>query len=312
MRGRIIGFDVGGSNIRAANYTSDGRICIKRICDSVIGDKSGLLGTIRNLVKNPDNYFKGDIYSFGLPGPVHDQTLLRAPPLELNEPISASELEDLLDGTVVFNNDVNNAALSELNLGAGIKHDLSSFFLLTLSSGIGGALVLNNKVCNEFPCEFGHTVVERNELKANKCSCGNFGCWGGQASGYGILKMAQRELGSSEIVTGRRIELRRTEDIFQLAGDETNREGFISSALIRGIRDYNAQGIGNIVNVFGEIPIVIMGGLGLNQFERIIPGKEDIARYTINPVPNVLRSELGDDGGLLGAYIYARGLRNEP
>jgi predicted NBD/HSP70 family sugar kinase len=71
------------------------------------------------------------------------------------------------------------------------------------------------------------------------------------------------------------------------------------------IRDYNAHGIGNMLNAFSVDRIVIMGSIGLKQFSKVMPSKNEIRKYTINKIPKIVKTKLGDNIGLLGAYAFA-------
>ena len=50
-----------------------------------------------------------------------------------------------------------------------------------------------------------------------------------------------------------------------------------------------------------------MGSLGLSQFKKIIPTRKELEKNSIiKPIPQILKSKLGDNIGLYGAYIYAK------
>ena len=173
----------------------------------------------------------------------------------------------------------------------GIGKNTSNFCLLTISTGIGAGLVLNGKVLGGVSGEFGHCVLERDVSKANRCSCGRLGCWGAMASGQGIDLTIKKEFNHSLTVKG----------LFESyeSGDRKAKE------IVDNIKDYNAHGIGNILNALPVDAVVLMGSIGLQQFHHIIPPLEQIGRYTINKIPNIMPTPLGDNVGLLGAYILA-------
>jgi len=86
-----------------------------------------------------------------------------------------------------FENDVNACALAERRFG-GAGDD---FLWITVSTGIGGAVVADGRVirgAGGCAGEFGHIVVEReNPLP---CGCGGMGCLEAQAAGPAIKKRA--------------------------------------------------------------------------------------------------------------------------
>ena len=72
-------------------------------------------------------------------------------------------------------NDASAAALGEHRLGAG--KELNNLIFITVSTGIGGGIIINGELYNGTDgCagEIGHTVVQ---LDGPECSCGRRGCW---------------------------------------------------------------------------------------------------------------------------------------
>ena len=91
----------------------------------------------------------------------------------------------------MVDNDANTAALAECRFGAGRGHRF--VLCATLGTGIGGALVLDNRVyrgANGMAGEFGHMQVVPD---GHRCECGNRGCWEQYASGNALVRDA-REL----------------------------------------------------------------------------------------------------------------------
>lgn len=306
-------YDIGGTKIRGAVIKSKAvrggfgyeyEIIDCKTIASEKGSSQKLLEQIIGLsssLKKEANVRAVDAISIGVPGPVSNGRILCAPPLQLNEPFDIAEgvnnylyFENLYleDGprfsNVFVENDMNLAAKAELVYGIG--KEKRNFYVLTLSTGIGVGIVIDGKVLTGACGEFGHDMLERNMALYNKCSCENFGCWVAMASGYGIEKSFEREFN----------EHKSAEEIFELANKDIRVEYLISQ-----MKRYNAHGIGNMLNAFGVEAIVVTGSLGLKQFERIIPAKEKIKRYTVNPVPEIMPSKLGEEIGVLGAYAHA-------
>ena len=228
--------------------------------------------------------------SLAFPGPVKDNILLSAPPLNFQHAFDvATVLRQKVGLPVFLENDVNAALLAEAKHGAGLKRN--SFLLLSISTGIGSGIWLDGKPLLGTSGEFGHNVLERDAKKANDCGCGNRGCWVAQASGYGIEQSGKKWFSQS----------RSSEEWFSAA----KRKDDNARKLIASARDYTAQGIGCMVNAIEVQEIVVMGSVGLNQFDSIIPSREEIKRYCVNIVPNIVPTALGAGIGLLGAHEAA-------
>ena len=255
----IIGFDIGGTNIRGALFEKDSsEIIARKEVLSIKGDKSRFLEQVKRVYDSLKEKADGEVICVSLvvPGPVVDNVLQCAPPLLINNSIDFSFLHE----NVYVENDMNGAAMAELNFGEG--KDVSNFYVLTLSTNIGVGIVLNKKVVGGVAGEFGHNVVERSEKRARQCGCGQKGCWGIMAGGYGVSEYVK-----NEFVKGMSIE-----EFFENKSEK-------AKLIVKQIRDYNAHGIGIMLNVLPSEKIIIMGSLGLKQFENIIPNKDEIGRY---------------------------------
>ncbi len=287
-------YDVGGTNINGSLIDKQGNIIVSQSCKTIRGNPIEFVKQIKRLssslrVHSPKNI---DAVSLGLPGPVENGILIESPPMKLHSRLDLiSELNKDIKEPIYIDNDLKTAIRAELCLGIGRR--VKNFYLLTISTGIGTGIVLDRKLLTGGTYgEFGHCILERDANKANECGCGRRGCWVAMSSGYGIEITAEKKFKKHLTV----------EDLFEMynIGDTKVRE------IVRKVRDYNAHGIGNMVNAFPVDVIVVMGSIGLNQFKTIIPSPEEISRYTINKIPEIVPTKLGDTIGLLGAYMLAR------
>jgi glucokinase len=83
-------------------------------------------------------------------------------------------LHELTTLPIHLANDVNAAALGELKFGAG--EDYETFVMVTLGTGVGGAIVVDGRLhqgIQGFAGEVGHMTVDPN---GPACACGNIGC----------------------------------------------------------------------------------------------------------------------------------------
>lgn len=98
---------------------------------------------------------------------------------------------------VYVENDVNACALGELKFGHG--RTCKDFLWITVSTGIGGAIVADSRLVtgwNHLAGEFGHLKVER--IHPRRCPCGQEGCLEAHASGTAIGKAFQEYLHTSK------------------------------------------------------------------------------------------------------------------
>jgi glucokinase len=234
------------------------------------------------------------------------------------------EIERRLGAKVFLNNDANMAALGEKWLGAG--RDVDNMAMLTLGTGIGGAIILGGKLfygMSGMAGEFGHVTVEPNGVL---CGCGNRGCAERYASATAIVRMAREAVES-----GRAPELRQAasadpefsaESIYNLAmqGDPPAQQIFQRFGEVLGIL------LADLVNVL-DLEMFVIGGGVVNAWDAFAPrmfaelrarslvyaasAPEDptmekqgasaqIANYTRKKTI-ITRALLGGDAGLYGA-----------
>jgi len=276
-------FDVGGTSIRGAIIENE-NILVKKTIPSVSGNFSALISVIQQLSHEIRGLAKKETVDgtiIGLPGPIRGNVLLNSGPLGITSSVSLGPLLQAFPNLVKIENDLKLAVHAEFFRGQG--NGLDSFYLLAISTGMGTGLVWNKKIVSGTMGEFGHVVLDAKPA-AIPCVLPHRGCWFAYSSGKGI------EMQSSHS----------SKDVFLLAknGDEKSKK------IIAAARAANAHGIGNMLNVFAVQKIIIMGSLGLSQFEEIIPTEQEIQPFTLHPIPPIVPSLLGDDVGLWGAYYF--------
>ncbi len=282
-------FDIGGTNIRGA-LIEDGKIkgsvCFE---SSQRNDPEALTQQIKNISKiirareTDLDVEKIKAVSIGVPGPVEGDIMYGSEPLEIEERVNFPyRLKDYFKIPVLLENDMNMAVNAELAMGVGKK--IKNFCLVTISTGIGVGLVVDGQIYNR-RTEIGHSVIEKDLKAANPCQ-GHVGCWGAHASGQGIEKTLEK--------LGFNIE------VAQMFDDPAH------ASLVERVKDYNAHGFGILVNAYDPEKIVIMGSVGIKQFDRIIPDKKSVAKYTlVQTIPDIEPTLIGGDIGLYGAYYRA-------
>tara|TARA_B100000686_G_scaffold346446_1_gene433151 strand:- start:3026 stop:3937 length:912 start_codon:yes stop_codon:yes gene_type:complete len=282
-------YDIGGTNIRAA-LISQGKIEEPFLKEKTEKDNvDSFVQQIKNissLLRKQHSRITSEqikAVSMAVPGPVEGMKLLGSKPLDFYEEIN---FENLLGGyfgiPLLLGNDLNMASQGELALGK--FKDKKNLCLLTISTGIGVGVIINGAIYDR-KTEIGHNIIETNPQLANPC-LGHNGCWAAQSSGFGIEKTVEKigkNINASQVFE---------EPQFQEVVDK--------------VRKYNAYGIGNLINAYDPEKIIIMGSLGLKQFDRIIPEANLIKQFTlVNSVPEIAPTELGENIGLLGAYYSA-------
>ena len=158
-----IGIDVGGTNIRAARVNEKGTIELIQTCASTDQGPEKLVEILTEMI---DTVKDGETIGIGLamPGPVDETkgciTLSSNLKGCANYPfVDVLQYKTHLPVSLI--NDANAAALAEACVGAG--NDCDIVYYMTLSTGIGGGLVINRKVYNGihgYAGEVGNIVID--------------------------------------------------------------------------------------------------------------------------------------------------------
>jgi len=310
-----VGVDLGGTKIYTGLADTEGRLLsevkvptaaengyiavVERIA-STIGEVCSRAGVSAGTVS---------AVGVGAPGPLNPETGLihLAPNLGWENVPLGNDLQGLIQLPVLLENDANLAALGEHRFGTG--RGVSDLVFITVSTGIGGGLILNNTLyrgAGFAAGEIGHTVVDPD---GPSCSCGSRGCLETLASGRAIGRQA-RELIASGGGRGMLTQAGGVADqvtavtVFEAAtgGDPE------ALVLVRKAARYLGIGIANILNVLNP-PLVVLGGgvmeSGAMILELINAETRAYALREAYAAARLVPAELGDRMGLMGAIALA-------
>ncbi len=314
MEQYLIGIDLGGTTVKAGVLDNTGKILsnVNLHCPRTEGD-SAILDAIVNTVHLAlDTAGVGldqitDV-GIGTPGIANCDTGIVEYSCNLgfmNTPL-ADMLSRRLGKPVLIENDANVAALGEFYAGAG--KDTDSLVAITLGTGIGGGVVLHNRLVQGFNfagTELGHMVITQD---GELCGCGRHGCWEAYASATALIRQTRRAMeenptslmwqiakGNLELANGR------TPFAAMEQGDAA------ATRVVRDYCKYVAVGLVNIVNIFQPQVICLGGGISnagqtlLDPVQKILD-LEDYARNSPRRCKLVL-AQLGNDAGLIGAAM---------
>ncbi|MEM0385006.1 MAG: ROK family protein [Nitrososphaeria archaeon] len=312
-----IGIDLGATHVRVAVGVKDGRILAKNVKKTVQeGDEYAVSRQIINMVKElPSEYVKEAVgVVIGTIGPIDPRTGSISPAnlpfkrVYLTNPISSE-----LKLPVKMYNDCVAAVIGEKFFGEG--RGVENLVYVTISSGIGGGIFVNNKLLlgkDGNAHEIGHMTIDFEGRLM--CGCGKRGHWEAYCSGKNIpnfvrwmAKNFDQNILEKSIVYNRLQNLDGKE-IFDAArvGDP------FSLKVVEEIGRLNAIGFANLTNLYDPELIIIGGAVALNNREQVLkPILEHVEEYTINRVPEIRFTKLGDEVGLYGTIAAAFYLKEE-
>ncbi|QGU00372.1 ROK family sugar kinase or transcriptional regulator [Candidatus Syntrophocurvum alkaliphilum] len=311
----IIGVDLGATKILSGIVAKDGAI-VKRVKQPTIKERSPkdivnrIVMAINDLLKDKSlEAHKIEKIVVAAPGPLSypDGVIYDTPNLKWGYFPLKEELEKRLQKEVQVEHDATTAALGEYFFGQ--KKQYKHLLYMTVSSGIGGGIIIDGKPyrgINGGAGEFGHMVVEP---KGRICGCGRHGCLEACASGTAIAVKAKKLIENGEglgIKTYKKEKANITAYEVGLAARNGDPEAI---NLINETAYYLGSGTSNIINIFNPEIFILGGGVIFGLEDLLL---ESISKYVHNNVYALHRknlvikaSELGEDIGLLGCAAMA-------
>jgi len=246
----------------------------------------------------------------GSPGPLDIEAgvVLDTPNLPGWEYVPLTQpIEEALGIKTFLENDANAAALGEHRFGAG--RGTQHMIYVTVSTGIGGGLILDGKLYHGFngmAGEIGHvTILPGGPL----CGCGNRGHLEAVSAGPAIARQARERVarGAPTLIVNlaegdpARITAR-------LVAEAASQGDAVAQEILAEAMEYLGIAMANYVNIFNPRVIVIGGGLS-NIGDALFEPVRRIIEERAFPVPaqsvRVVPAELGDKVGVLGAAAVA-------
>jgi glucokinase len=303
----IIAVDIGGTQIRAAIYAIDST---KPLQIKKIPTKTAKSEPYLRLVDAISSIWPADgnvqCISAAIPGPVDPATgiIASTPNIEgwKDFPL-AEKLHEHFKVPVYLGNDANLAALGEWQFGAGQGH--SDVLYLTVSTGIGGGVISNNRLLegsHGMATELGHVSVLPN---GPKCGCGQRGHLEAVAAGPAIVRYVVEQLS-----TGKNSTLKQKENLTARDVSEAARSGdaLAIEALSRAGR-YLGHTLADFLVIFNPSIVIFGGGVSFSGDLLFNPMREELIKSVMDHEYleglEITTAKLGDDAGLLGALALA-------
>lgn len=316
-----IAVDFGGSKIIAGLIDKKGCTLTKsRALSNQDPDKA--ISTISRLIERllANKALSKNITGIGIsvPGMVDSQSgiLLYAPFYDLRNFPLGGVVENRFGIKTYIENDVNSSALAELHFGYGKR--IKNFFWITLSNGVGGALVVNGQLhqgAHGLAGEIGHITV-KNQGKI--CDCGKRGCLETIVSGRAIGKSAVNRIkkGHKSIITSMICTKNKTLGAKTVCEAAKRGDPLAQEVLSEAI-EYLAKAISITINLIDPQMVILGGGVSQAGAVFLGPLRRRVEDYTImgsyRTVP-ITRTKLGYYSSLIGAatLVLCEGEKDKP
>lgn len=325
MAKRVLGLDIGGTKLAAAGFNVErlAQVDMAHVSESLerlaIAETPSVEGSFINRIVELLDHVRGDvpaqdtvvgISTAGIANPATGEILGSTgnlPAIARHPFPLAQQIEERLGCKVHIENDANAAAYGEYRIGAA--KGANSVVMITLGTGVGGGIIINNQLLrgSHFSAgEVGHIRISLTNDR--QCTCDRIGCWEIYASGTGLAMTIRREVAEMpsspdavDFMNGKALESLTTHDLMA-AYKRGNR---LADALMDKWHFLIAAGLGSLMNILDPDVCVIGGGLA--QFVELDRLKNflDVRAMDVMRETPIRLASLGNKAGMIGAAYLA-------
>ncbi len=200
------------------------------------------------------------------------------------------DFKSLSKKPVFVENDANAAAWAEHVIGAskGMPYSI----MLTLGTGVGGGIILDNKLYKGKNGAAGEMHFKMRTDKHRKCTCGSYDCFEAYASGTG-LRLTAVEISEDPDIT--------TYDVIN------NIKRPIMKKIFDKWQDDILNGIIGLANIFDPDCVVLSGSMA--EFVDVEYLEREANKEIVTTPFKVVRACAGNYSGMIGAALLALGVK---
>jgi glucokinase len=310
-----IGVDIGGTKIAAGVVDEDGRILAQTRVGTEPEDASSIDRAIAEVCRELSKEYEIGAIGLAAAGFVSPDraSVLFAPNIAWRDYPIAHRVGALLDLDVpiVVENDANAAGWAEFRFG--VAREATDMLLLTVGTGLGGALVVNDQLVRGrwgVAAEVGHMRVVPS---GHYCGCGHEGCWEQYASGTALVRDARAA------AVARPKDAVRLLDLADGLAENINGPLITAAAmdgdplsidLLAELGRWIGEGAASVAALLDPELIVIGGGVGAAGDLLLGPARraygESLPARGHRPEARIELAALGNEAGIVGAADLAR------
>ena len=304
-----IGLDLGGTSLKYVLGDSDGHILLEKKRPSQAKAKnSRILNLLNDSIAElidaaQQKHLNAVVIGVGTPGSIDVEKgyLFGATPnfKYWKNVAIAEQIEDRFNLPVFVDNDANLMALAEARYGTGKGY--KDLICLTIGTGIGGGIILGNKVYRGHyygGSEIGHMSIRYDGIK---CRCGGRGCLEKYASASAMIQYFQRKNKKKlKIDQNHRLSVR---DIFKeyFNGNPAAEETIDRATYFLG------RGIASLLNIFNPQMVILGGGVadaGRVYIDKVTETAFAFAMPNSRKKVKIVKARLGNKAGMIGAITH--------
>jgi len=289
---KALAFDIGGTKIYSTIVDETGKIVAE--IDKFSTPKT--LDEIKSLLKTQITKYENDvdIVAIATAGAVdNNNSKVLGSTGNLVEGYYTIDFKSLSSKKVFLENDANAAAWAEYKIGASKGASVS--VMLTLGTGVGGGIIINDKLLKGKSGAAGEMHFKMYPDKRRKCTCGSWDCFEAYASGTALKWDAEEMLNNPEVTTY---------DVMEgvNSGDKK------MLAVFNRWQDDLTAGIIGLANIFDPDCVVLSGSMA--QFVDTKKIEEEVNKEIVTTPTSIRKGIAGNYSGMIGVALLAmeRGL----
>ena len=283
---KALAFDIGGTKIYSTVIDENGKI----ITDIDKFSTPKTIEEIKSILSNQiEKHTNVDIIAIATAGAVNNEnTSVLGSTGNLVEGYSTIDFQSLSSKKVFLENDANSAAWAEYKIGASQNTSVS--ILLTLGTGVGGGIIIENKLLKGKSGAAGEMHFKMYGDKRRKCTCGSYDCFEIYASGTALKLDAQEVLLDDNVTT------------YDIIEGVKNNDPQMLSIFNRWQNDI-VNGIKGLANIFDPDCVVLSGSMA--QFVDINYVEKEVNADIVTTPTSIKLATAGNYAGMIGVSLLA-------
>lgn len=284
---KALAFDIGGTKIYSTIIDENGEIVSEIDKFSTPKTLAGILDILTNQIKKYENSV--DKIAIATAGAVNNEnTSVIGSTGNLVKEYPTIDFQSLSTKRVFLENDANAAAWAEYKIGASKGSKVS--VMLTLGTGVGGGIIINNKLLKGKSGAAGEMHFKMYPDKRRRCTCGSWDCYEAYASGTALKHDAEEMLNNPDVTT------------YDVIEGVKNGDNKMSEIFNRWQNDITI-GINGLVNLFDPDCVVLSGSMA--QFIDVKKVENEVNSDIVTTPTSVRLATAGNYSGMIGAALLA-------
>ncbi len=284
---KALTFDVGGTKIYSAIINENGEIISEIEKNSTPNTFDEIKSLFEQIIKKYEN--EVDVIAFSTCGAVNNQNNgILGSTGNIAKDYPKMQFKSLSSKPVYVENDANCAAWAEHITGA--SKGCANSVMLTLGTGVGGGIIVDNKLLKGKNGAAGEMHFKMYCDKRRKCTCGAWDCFEIYASGKG-LKITAEEISKNQNIT--------TYDVID--GIKSNDELMVK--IFNRWQSDITQGIIGLANIFDPDCFVLSGSMA--EFVDTKKIEKNVNDEIVTTPTKIFKAQAGNYAGMIGAALLA-------